>query len=272
MKINSIVFFGDNCVDKYDKPEKKEFVGGNALNAAVHAAETGCPVSYIGCIGKDREGEQVLKKCRERGIDVSFVQSFDLPTAWTRVELHGGERNFVEEYLFPKGSFRLTEEVLNYIGAHFLIHNTWQGGTEDYLAEFRKRGVKVSMDFGERYSEEFLDGCISETDVAFFSVSPEEADTAGKFAREMNRRGPGMVVVTAGKHGSFVSVKNDSVYFEPARVIDAVDTLGAGDTYIGTFLAYYAAGNGIRQCMLKATDEAARNCMISGGFQNSGIE
>lgn len=270
--IPSIVCFGDNCIDQYDYPTKRQFVGGNALNTAVHAKEAGCKTSYVGSIGKDANGRAVLDKLRKKGIDVSHVQAFNAETAWTKVSLKGGERQFLEEYLGPQEQFQLTDEVLNYLFQHTIIHNTWQGGTEHKLPVFKSHGNSLlSMDFGERYPQEFLDTCIPYIDIAFFSMDPDKADRARNFAHSMHARGPKYVVVTMGRSGSIVLCNDDQFYFAPAKTIKVVDTLGAGDTYIGTLLAAFVAQKPVPECMELATAAAAKTCSFFSGFEGSEI-
>jgi len=268
----SIVCFGDNCVDLYDSPRKRRFVGGNALNAAVHAKAAGCAVSYVGAVGRDDNGRAVLQKLTEKGIDARHVQVFDTETAWTKVAYHGTERVFAEEFLGPVSQFELTQEVLDYLFSHTLIHNTWQGGTEHNLPLFKREGKSLlSMDFGERYSREFLDLCIPFVDIAFFSTDTSSAPDAEAFARGMHPFGPDYVVVTMGKHGSVVSRKNGDTWFAPIAPAKVVDTLGAGDTYIGTFLAAFVRREPIPVCIRLATEAAARTCALFSGFPGSEI-
>ncbi len=268
----SVVCFGDNCVDRYDAPEKRQFAGGNAVNTAVHCRAAGCKTSYVGSVGRDAGGQAVLQKLREREIDVSQVQQFDAETAWTKVVLLDKERQFLEEYLGPKDSFRFTPQLFTYLSNHTVIHNTWQGGTEHQLARFQQAGgALVSMDFGERYSQEFLDLCIPHVNIAFFSMAPSQLEQAREFAPQMHQRGPDYVVVTVGKSGSVVSHRTQGVFFEPPYPVEVVDTLGAGDTYIGTFLAAFVQQQTIPACMKLATQAAAKNCSIFGGFAGSEI-
>ena len=102
-------------------------------------------------------------------------------------------------------------------------------------------------------------------------MDPDSADGAIDFARRMNGLGPSIVVVTMGKRGSVVSRNQTETYFTPAKSIKPVDTLGAGDTYIGTFIAAFVQGDPIRQCMERATAAAAKNCMLFSGFAGSEI-
>ncbi|HWP21596.1 MAG TPA: PfkB family carbohydrate kinase [Candidatus Cryosericum sp.] len=268
----SIVCFGDNCVDLYEFPRKRRFVGGNALNAAVHAKAAGCAVSYVGSVGRDGNGRAVLQKLAEKGIDARHVQVFDTETAWTKVSFNGTERVFAEEFLGPVAQFELTRDVLDYLFTHSLIHNTWQGGTERKLPLFKQEGKSlISMDFGERYSREFLELCIPFTDVAFFSTDTDSVPEAETFAHTMHLLGPDYVVVTMGKHGSVVSQKDGETWFAPIAPAKVVDTLGAGDTYIGTFLAAFVRKEPIPACMRLATEAAARTCTLFSGFPGSEI-
>lgn len=268
----SAVFWGDNCIDMYDDPGKRRFAGGNAVNTAVHAKEAGCKTSYVGAVGSDANGRAICRKLDEKGIDVSHVQIFDAETAWTKVTLSEGERRFIAEYPGPRDSFVVSDETDEFLLSHALIHNTWQGGTEQELYRLhQKNRALISMDFGERYSEDFLKSCIANVDIAFFSMDPDEAQNALAFAKSMNVYGPEYVVVTMGKNGSVVSQRSGMTYVCPAKVIDAVDTLGAGDTYIGTFIASFVTQKPIEECMKLATEAAARNCLIFGGFEGSEI-
>ena len=270
--IPSIVCFGDNCVDLYDVPVKRRFVGGNALNTAVHAKLAGCETSYVGSVGRDVNGRAVLKKLKDKGIDARYVQVFDTETAWTTVAFNGTERVFAEEFLGPVSQFDLTPEVLQYLFGHTLIHNTWQGGTEKKLPGFKQSGKSlISMDFGERYSQEFLDLCIPFVDIAFFSKDTDSVSKAEAFARGIHPLGPEFVVVTMGKHGSFVSQNGGGTNFAPIAPAKVVDTLGAGDTYIGTFLAALVRKEPIPECMRLATEAAARTCTFFSGFPGSEI-
>jgi fructoselysine 6-kinase len=46
--MSNALCIGDNCIDRYLPPMNLHFIGGNALNTAVHMKLAGCDVSYMG--------------------------------------------------------------------------------------------------------------------------------------------------------------------------------------------------------------------------------
>ncbi len=268
----SVICLGDNCIDRYEEPERRRFVGGNGVNTAVFAAATGCRTAYAGAVGDDEGGRAVRKKLQEKGIDVRMIQVYPSETAWTDVTFEDNERIFGEEFYDTVRMFRITDEVLEYLSGFDVIHNTFLGGTEKQLGMIRSRCIgQISMDFGERYSEEFLQMCLPHVDIAFFSTDSDDVEEAKAFVSGMHQHGPSLVIETMGKYGAVCSVRGQTPIFEPARKIAIVDTLGAGDTFIGTFLGEYVQGRDPAVCMKKAADAAAASCMRYGGFDGCEI-
>ncbi len=260
------VSVGDNCVDHYLAPIDRNFVGGNALNVAVALQNAGCPASYLGFIGDDTDGKFILGELQRYGVDYSMVKKLVGHTACTQVKLSpGGDRQFIHEDLGPRDAFTLIDKDIQFINQHRLVHTTLLGGTEDYLPQFSENpSLIVSMDYSERSTMTFIDQTIQYVDVAFFSL-PEDADTTMEnLARQMFKRGPKMIVVTQGRLGSLVL--DGAVYTQHAMPVIVVDTLGAGDAYIGTFLANWLLGKPIPECMAIATKVAGQTCTHFGGF------
>jgi len=265
----SAVCVGDNCVDFYLPPINRRYIGGNAVNLAVHLCRAGIPTAYIGAVGDDADGELTLHKLREEGVDVSYVQIVPGQTATTHIRLTpSGERQFIHEYLGPRPILELDELTLNFISQHSLVHNTMAGGTEAYLSHFsRVAGLMVSVDYGERSHPEFIACTLPFVDLAFFSMNEDQRSEAEELAHSKFSQGPCLVVVTLGSGGSLAY--NGDLYYQPAIPVRVVDTLGAGDSYIGTFLAYWLKGAEIPVCMQNASAAAAETCTHFGGWSQS---
>jgi len=260
------VAVGDNCVDHYLPPVGRDFSGGNAVNVAVHLQRAGCPAAYVGAVGNDADGKKLLQDMRREGVDVQYVKVLPGNTACTHVQIGpAGERSFVYEDLGPKDLFELNDADLAFICRHRLVHNTWQGGTEKYLARFKKTpDLLVSQDYGERYTPDFLDQTIAHVDVAFFSLPEDSAVDMRELATQMSARGPRWVVITQGSRGSLAYDGN--FYHQPAYFVEVVDTLGAGDAFMGAYLANWLKGKTISESMDVAARTASQVCTHLGGW------
>ncbi len=260
------VAVGDNCVDHYLPPIGHDFSGGNAINVAVHLQRAGCPTAYIGAIGDDEDGKKLLQDVGRKGVDTAHVKVYPgQHTACTHIRLSDtNERQFVYEDFGPKDAFALDEEDIAFIQGHRLMHNTWQGGTEKYLPHFKGSDILISQDYGERYTPDFVDQTIGYVDVAFFSMPEDSGQDMRQLAEHMKKRGPRLVVVTQGLGGSVAF--DGEFYSQPAIPVNVVDTLGAGDAFIGTFLANWLNKKEIALSMNAAAQVASQTCCHFGGW------
>ncbi len=263
------VSLGDNCIDHYLPPIEKVFVGGNALNVAVHMQRAGLPVAYIGAVGDDDYGDMILQALAGVGVDVSHVRVLPGSTSYTDIRLTAqNERVFVHEHIGPVPRLDLDEELLDFILKHKLVHTTWIGGADEYLPAFADKPILVSLDYGERYTQDFVERTIARVDLAFFSLPETQADEAAHLANRMSQRGPKLVVVTMGAKGS-LAYSDHQLFVQPAHPVQVVDSLGAGDTFIGTFLANWLRGADVHDCLEQASRAAAKTCTHLGGWIQS---
>ena len=58
----------------------KSFVGGKGANQAIATSRLGAHVYFVGCVGVDPFGQQVLRNLTEEGINVGFVRETYEPT------------------------------------------------------------------------------------------------------------------------------------------------------------------------------------------------
>jgi fructoselysine 6-kinase len=267
-----VVSVGDNCIDYYLPPIDKRFVGGNAVNVAVHMQDSGIPTSYVGVVGDDSFGEILIRKLTQKNLEVSNVQTLSGQTAQTHIRLGPyGDREFVYEHLGPQPSLLLDQKTIEYVQTHTLIHTSQLGGAERYLPIFKqKKENLLSMDYGERSTQDFIERSIKFVDIAFFSLPEEKAHLGEKTALNFFGMGPSIVVVTMGSKGSLVY--NGKLFYQPAISVEVVDTLGAGDRYIGVFLAQWLQKKSIDLCMKIAAEKAAQTCTHYGAWLQENLQ
>jgi fructoselysine 6-kinase len=257
---------GDNCIDRYLPPVNLSFVGGNALNVAVYSQQGGIAASYVGVVGDDGDGRRVLEALRQRGIDTTHVQTLAGQTAYSDIRLdEHSNREFVAEYLGPKPAGFLSAEAIAFIARHDVAHTTLLGGTAEDLPRIKQAGAQqISMDYGERAPEDFIQQTLPYIDLAFFSLPEDRYQEARALSERILEAGPRLAVVTMGARGSLVY--DGQAHFQPAVRVQVVDTLGAGDAFICTFLADYLRGRSLPECMAKAAETAAHTCTHYGAF------
>ena len=90
-------------------------------------------------------------------------------------------------------------------------------------------------------------------------------EDAVKFAKSILRTGCLLVGITLGAKGAVIVDKKKVLHLS-ASDIDVIDTLGAGDAFIGTFIARYILGDNLELSGRKAKDAAEKICMQTGGW------
>ncbi len=67
----------------WDVTPQQEFLGGAALNFAIHLRRLGHRVSLVSAVGKDRRGESILRRLGDAGLSTAFIhQDAGHPTGW----------------------------------------------------------------------------------------------------------------------------------------------------------------------------------------------
>lgn len=76
--------------------KSESFFGGKGANQAVGTARLGAGVSFIGCVGVDPFGQQILRNLIDEGVDVSYVaETEEASTGTAYVTAAGGVNSIV---------------------------------------------------------------------------------------------------------------------------------------------------------------------------------
>jgi ribokinase len=80
------------------------------------------------------------------------------------------------------------------------------------------------------------------------AVTLPEAEGA---ARDLLERGPGAIVLTIGDRGALL-VDAEGAHHVPAMKVEAVDSTGAGDAFVGSLAVFIAEGFNLREATSRA--------------------
>lgn len=236
--------------------------GGAPCNLLAMLAKLGRRTAFLGKVGDDAFGRMLCRRAAEVGIDVSSVR-YDscIPTTLAVVHnLPDGDREF-SFYRSPGADLMLRSEEVDVekIASSRIFHFGTLSTTADparsatYAAVecAKQSGCIISFDpnlrlnlwsDSESAKEQIAYG-LSKCDVLKISDGEIEFMTGENDVRRgveviTSRWNIPLVLATMGADGSSAFYRGMSVYAPPFKMLNTVDTTGAGDTFDGCALHF----------------------------------
>ncbi len=258
----TLLTLGDNVVDRYLE-RGVLYPGGNAVNVAVHGRRCGAGAAYIGAVGTDLAGRAVLDALVAEGVDTSMLRVVEGPNASADVRVVDGNRVF--DHGDPGVSrFVLTPADFAAVAAATIVHTGECSMVEDKLADISAEAPRLSFDFSER-PHDYIAEYAPLVDIAIRSLPFATVDEAVYQAQRIQDLGPSLVAVTMGAGGA-VALQGEQVVYAQAPATPVVDTLGAGDAFIGRLLTGLIGNTPLATLLGAATAYAASTCATFGAF------
>jgi fructoselysine 6-kinase len=257
-----IVAVGDNVVDCY-LDSGHLYPGGNCVNVSVAVRRAGLASAYVGAIGTDMAGDVVHTALMDEGIELTRVRRVDGPNAYATVRHLDQDRHFGPR---ETGVRVFTPDADDYafIGAFSLAHSSYCSFLEDSLGEIAGH-TRLSYDFDNGHETGYADDLLQFAWIAEFSAPGLSDADVHDVARWAHDKGPVYVLVTRGAHGAVLYDGNEFIHQEAAAG-DIVDTLGAGDAFIGRLLTGLVTGEPVPALLGAAAAAASTTCGTFGGF------
>jgi len=255
--------------------------GGKGANQAVAAALLGSDVVMVACVGDDTFGTAARENFAARGIDarhVRVVPGASSGVAPIFVEPSGENRILIvrgaNDDLDPADVAR-AEDDLRTCDVLALQLEVPLATVYAAVEAGVRLGVPVVLNPAPAASEldvARLRGVAylipNQTELATLSGMPVTSiDDATRAARALIARGIERVVVTLGGEGALY-VDAAQVRHVPSIAVAAVDTTGAGDAFIGSFVHHLAAGLDVERA-LEAAIAYAADSVTKRGTQRS---
>ncbi|MDO4234158.1 ribokinase [Pseudomonas sp.] len=255
--------------------------GGKGANQAVAAAKLGADVLMLSKVGDDMFADNTVANFQRFGIDTRHVKrvpgvSSGVAPIFVRADSHNSILivKGANAHLLPAdieaAAADLRECTLIVLQLEINLETVY------HAIEFAHRhGIAVLLNPApalaglSREHLAHLDFLIpNESELALISGhvvdSPQSARTA---ARSLVTRGIRHVIVTLGEHGALY-VGEEGEFQVPGVRVEARDTTGAGDAFIGCFIHHWNRDRHIRQAMERAVAYSA--CSVMGlGTQSS---
>jgi sugar/nucleoside kinase (ribokinase family) len=223
-------------------------LGGNGANTSYALATLGTPVHLTGMVGHDFQGDEIIRMLGSAGVELDIRRSENPTTSTVVLVQSSSDRSFVHR---PGASRDVTVDMLTYARpgfSHFHLANPFSlpniravGG--EVMARAKKAGATTSLDTAwdakGRWMED-IGPCLPNTDLLFINDSEAEMLTGVsdpyESARILRIAGATDIVIKVGPEGCILFGES-----RPQRVpgfaVTAKDTTGAGDCFVGAFLA-----------------------------------
>lgn len=255
-----LIAVGDNCLDAY---LTKGFVtvGGNALNVAVQWRRRGLNARYFGALGPDAEADIMLAAIREAGLDGSDIEIRPGASAVTLLVDDAGERRFLLESLGVGEAYIPSAERYEALRQADWVH-LGTNSNQELVRRLVADGVPFSIDVSTRHFDLSLDG----VPLVFASGPDRPDDPVEPLIAHFAQAGARRAVITCGKRGSFYAEAN-TVVMAGSMPVPVVDTCGAGDSFIATFImSRFFEGLSEQAALDRSALRASETCTHLGGF------
>lgn len=272
----SVVGFGDNVVDIYTH-SNKQYPGGNCVNFAVYAKMFGAKRSaYMGYFGTDVNADHVIEALHNEKIETVKCKKISGENGYSRCKLENGDRVFLdynEGGVRSRHIYELDEFDIEYLKQFDLVHCGNYCYMESQLPKIKEANIPLSFDFSDDSTEEYYIQIAPLVTYAFCSYDGTDEEVK-KHLKKVSDLGPEIVCASRGAKGCMLYC-NGKYYEQKAVPIEkVVDTMGAGDSLITTFMVGYtdARKKGISQdeaivsSIAEAAKFAAEICQIDGAF------
>lgn len=248
--MSKLLAIGEALVDIFDNNEVR--VGGAPLNVCAAFSKLGGDASFVGKLSNDEYGKLIIDKMKECNIDTSCVTYCDAPTGKAYVKTKpDGDREFSFEindsaYQLLNESEIKEEWFKDAFALHFcsvsLDDLPIKKAHYKAIEYAKKYNCLISFDLNIRLSlfkdhkklketiKEFIGYCniikLSKEELAWL-----EMDIQSLFINEVE-----LIILTLAEDGARCYLKNNTMINSSASKVKVIDTTGAGDAFIGSFL------------------------------------
>lgn len=243
--------------------------GGKGANQAAAAARAGARPVFLGAVGKDATGDEILAELSAGGVDVSHMLSVEgVPTGVALITVaRDGENSIVvgvganAQVLAEPTSDLLTELAGTRTVVLAQLEIPFET-VEAAAATVDRLGARFALNVSP--SQPIPASLLALCDPVIVNESEagdlvgrrvESTDDALEVAREILATAPSVVITLGGSGVVFGDASG--VSHLPSRKVTVVDTTGAGDAFAGALAAALSEGNSLTAAVEAGIDAGA---------------
>jgi ribokinase len=245
------------------------FPGGKGANQAVAAAKLGAPTTLIGRLGKDAFGVELKAFLAAQGVDLVFVrETAEAHTGTAIITLANADNTIV---VVPGANAMVTaaDVAAPTLAKGDIAVSQFEIPLPAITAFFtRARAAGATTILNPAPAIEFDAALFDLVNILILNESElgllaktelRETDDHARFiaaARSLQAGRNKIICVTLGERGVLALVNGEPQVI-PGRAVEAVDTTGAGDCFVGAVAAQLAGGKSIGEALVYANAAAS---------------
>jgi len=240
----------------------EQLLGGKGINQSIAAQRAGADVVHVGCVGSD---QWTIDNIKATGLQTQWITVTDHPTGHANICVDDAGENEIVIFgganrAFDLGKCKQTLESFAEKKPWVVLQNEINISVE--IAQYAQQvGSKVCYSAAP-FDADQVKSILPYLDLLVLNQSEyaELLDETGLSAAELDVP---MVLVTRGADGSSLYFE-DSCQEQRSYPVEAIDTTGAGDTFLGYFIAALDSGQSTIIALESAAAAAAIQVTRSG--------
>jgi len=251
--------------------------GGSGTNVIVQLARLGAKCGYSGAVGDDGLGQEVISSLEQENVNAeNMVMKKGSITLHTDIVIDRNGSKFIMLNMGDAfGSLDAKEAALDQICKSKVFYTDLlpKNAALTALKEAKKAGVTTVFNLqvglgtmeGLGVSKEEILESLAYVDIfapcrqgLYAITGTEDLDKCRDYLRKYCS---GLLLFTLGDQGSAAYLGNEAKLTVPIKKVNTVDTTGAGDSYMGSFIySYCLQGKELEDSMRFASVCAAHTC------------
>jgi ribokinase len=247
--------------------------GGKGANQALAAARAGARVRLVGAVGRDAFADPALGSLAAGGVDISGVERVDDATGCATIMVDSAGENCIAVVAGANAhadARAIGDEQLGRDSLLVLQQEVSAAANASLLERAHRLGARILLNAAPArpLSSDFLQMLdflvVNEVEAVTLAGPLGWPVTPEPFARAAIASHDSLgVVVTLGAQGA-LAANNESICRAGAPAIEAVDTTGAGDAFVGALAAALDRGETLHGALRYAVAAGSLACTAHG--------
>ncbi|MFD8688930.1 ribokinase [Streptomyces sp. NPDC059651] len=260
-----LVAYVDRAPERGETVTGREFrtiPGGKGANQAVAAARAGGDVMMIGAVGDDEYGLRMRENLEHSGVDTDLLHTAEGPSGTAHIVVDGKGSNAIVVIpgangtvtaLGPGEIAAIAEADLLLLQLELPLSAVIEGARAGHA-----QGVRTVLTPSpvQQLPAELLD-CVDLLIANEYEAAELSGHSEPHAAAEILLSQVPTLVITLGSKGCLYAARGGQTVHFPAPEVTAVDTTGAGDTFVGTLAVALGEGQPVPKAVAWASSAAA---------------